>query len=144
MIQKIKNLVLAISLLSIFAVPALAPATTYASGSSSSGAQGSFNSNLCGGSNFDLSGSTSDTSGCADNTNNSLSGKIRKLLQVLSAVVGIVAVAMIIYAGFRYVTSAGSEGGVKTAKNAIIYAVIGLVIVALAQIIVHFVISNVT
>lgn len=139
MIQKIKSIVLALSLLSVFAVPALAPATTYAA------QQQQINGNLCSGSNFEaLNGSSSNTSTASCQTDGStLSTKIAKLLNILSAVVGIVAVAMIVYAGFRYVTSAGSEGGVKTAKNAIIYAIIGLVIVAFAQIIVHFVIGNV-
>ncbi|HVX58727.1 MAG TPA: pilin [Candidatus Saccharimonadales bacterium] len=141
MIQKIKNLIMAVSLLSVFAAPAIvAPTSVFADTTQ----QTSINNNLCGGSNFDLSGSTKDTSGCQDKSNNSLSGKIKTLLNILSAVIGIVAVIMIIYAGFRYVTSAGSEGGVKAAKNAIIYAIIGLVVVALAQVIVHFVIQNVT
>lgn len=140
MIQKIKNIVLALSLLSVFAVPALAPTATYAQQQ-----QQQLNGNLCSGSNFDLSGSSGNTSTTACKTDgSSLSSKISTILNILSAAVGIVAVAMIVYAGFRYVTSAGSEGGVKTAKNAIIYAIIGLVIVAFAQIIVHFVIGNVT
>jgi hypothetical protein len=140
MIQKIKNLILAVSLLFTFAVPVVAPAATYAATTE----QTSINNNLCGGSNFDLSGDTKSTDKCKDTDNNSLSARIRTLLNVLSAVIGIIAVIMIIYAGFRYVTSAGSEGGVKAAKNAIVYAIIGLVVVALAQVIVHFVIANVT
>jgi hypothetical protein len=49
---------------------------------------------------------------------------------------------MIIYAGFRYVTSGGREDAVKGAKNTILYAIIGLVVVALSQIIVHYVLSQ--
>ncbi|HEU5005091.1 MAG TPA: pilin [Candidatus Saccharimonadales bacterium] len=141
MIQKIKNLVMAISLLAVFAAPVLAPAVSYAQSTQ----QQTINGNLCAGSNFNLSGTASPgaTSDCTTDSN-SLSGKIKTILNVFSALIGIVAVVMIIYAGFRYVTSAGSEGGVKTAKNAIIYAIIGLVIVAIAQVIVHFVISQAT
>jgi hypothetical protein len=51
---------------------------------------------------------------------------------------------MIIYAGFRYVSSGGNDDAVKGAKNTILYAIIGLVIVALAQIIVHFVLAKTT
>ncbi len=138
MIQKIKNLIMALSLLTVFAAPALAPATSYAAGNTNQ--QQVINQNLCSGSNFDLTGGTTD----CNTDNQTVSDKIKKILNIFSALVGIVAVIMIIYAGFRYVTSAGSEGGVKTAKNAIIYAIIGLVVVALAQVIVHFVISNTT
>jgi hypothetical protein len=49
---------------------------------------------------------------------------------------------MIIYGGFRYVTSGGNDASVSGAKNTIIYALIGLVIVALAQVIVHFVLAK--
>ncbi len=69
---------------------------------------------------------------------------IKTILNILSAVAGVAAVVMIVVAGLRLVLSAGSEGAVKGAKNSIIYAVIGLIIVALAQIIVHFVIGNIT
>jgi hypothetical protein len=50
---------------------------------------------------------------------------------------------MLIYGGFRYVTSAGNDTAVATAKKTITYALIGLIIVAFAQVIVHFVLNNV-
>jgi hypothetical protein len=53
-----------------------------------------------------------------------------------------VAVIMIIYGGFRYITSGGDSNRVGSAKNTLIYAIIGLIIVALAQLIVHFVLST--
>jgi len=146
MIQKIKNILLAVSsaaILGLSMLPATAMAATCAT-SAGMNQQNCINSNLCQGSNFDLSGK-GNTAGTVDNCNAStstLGDKIKTILNLLSALIGIIAVIMIIYAGFRYVTSAGSEGGVKAAKNAIIYAIIGLVVVALAQVIVHFVITN--
>ena len=50
---------------------------------------------------------------------------------------------MIIVGGIRYITSGGDSGNISSAKNTIIYAVIGLIIVALAQILVHYVLSSV-
>lgn len=149
MIQKIKNVLLALSMLAVLsfsAVPAIAAIDCSKTPTDATCQQQTINGNLCSGSNFDLQGNATykNTADCTDTGTNSISGKIKTILNILSAVIGIVAVIMIIYAGFRYVTSAGSEGGVKSAKNAIIYAVIGLVVVALAQVIVHFVISNVT
>jgi hypothetical protein len=52
------------------------------------------------------------------------------------------AVIMLIFAGFRYVTSAGNTETIGKAKNTILFAIIGLVIVAFAQLIVHFVLSQ--
>ncbi len=51
---------------------------------------------------------------------------------------------MIIIGGLKYITSAGESSNVTSAKNTIMYAIIGLVIVALAQFIVRFVFERVT
>jgi hypothetical protein len=68
---------------------------------------------------------------------------IELVVNIFSIIVGIVAVIMIIYGGFKYITSGGDSGNITTAKNTIIYAIIGLVIVALAQFLVQFVLNQV-
>lgn len=73
-----------------------------------------------------------------------LNKTITNIINLLSVVVGIVAVIMIIFAGFRYITSGGKQESVTSAKNTILYAVIGLIIVALAQIIARFVLNVTT
>jgi cytochrome bd-type quinol oxidase subunit 2 len=80
----------------------------------------------------------------ASSSPGNVSSTITTIVNLLSAVAGVAAVIMIIIAGLRYVTSGGKEEGVKNAKNTIMYAIIGLVIVALAQLIVHFVLNNTT
>jgi amino acid transporter len=101
------------------------------------------NSNLCSGANGDLTGQNG--TGCDDSTAGEAANKlVANVINILSVIVGIISVIMIIYAGFRYVTSGGREESVKGAKNTILYAIIGLVIVALAQIIVHFVLAKTT
>lgn len=67
---------------------------------------------------------------------------ITRIINIFTVLIGVVAVFMLIYGGFKYITSAGNDAGVQAAKNTIIYAIIGLVVVALAQIIVKFVIRN--
>jgi uncharacterized membrane protein len=67
---------------------------------------------------------------------------VDNVINILSLVVGVVAVIMIIIGGMRYITSNGDSGQVGNAKNTILYAVIGLVVVALAQIIVRFVVNR--
>jgi hypothetical protein len=81
-------------------------------------------------------------SGCATG-NTQIYGLAKTIVQVFSIVVGIVAVIMIIVGGFKYITSGGDSGNITSAKNTIVYAVIGLVIVALAQFIVQFVLTRV-
>jgi TctA family transporter len=70
--------------------------------------------------------------------------RVARGLNLFSAVVGIIAVVMIIVGGIQYITSGGDSGNVTKAKNTILYAVIGLVVVALAQIIVKFVLGRFT
>lgn len=55
-------------------------------------------------------------------------------------VVGAIAVIMLIFGGFKYITSGGDASNVTSAKNTILYAVIGLVVVVLAGTIVNFVV----
>ncbi|HEY5668312.1 MAG TPA: pilin [Candidatus Saccharimonadales bacterium] len=94
------------------------------------------------GSNLDASGANCNSSVSAGSTG--LNNVITDIVNIFSMIVGIVSVIMIIYGGFRYVTSGGDSGNVSSAKNTIIYAVIGLVVVALAQFIVQFVLDKVT
>ncbi len=66
----------------------------------------------------------------------------KKVVNIFSLVVGVISVIMIIYAGLRYITSGGESGGVSGAKNTLLYAVIGLIIVILAQVIVRIVLNQ--
>ena len=68
----------------------------------------------------------------------------RDIIDVLSLIVGIVSVIMIILGGLRYITSGGDPGNVTTAKNTILYAIVGLVIVLFSQAIVQFIIGRFT
>jgi uncharacterized membrane protein len=73
----------------------------------------------------------------------SVNSTVADIINILSVAVGIIAVIMIIIGGLRYITSGGASEKVQGAKNTILYALIGLIIVALAQVIVHFVIHKV-
>ncbi len=61
------------------------------------------------------------------------------IIQVVLSIVGLIAVAVIIYGGFTYMTSLGDASKVQRAKNAILYGVVGMVVALLAFTIVHFV-----
>jgi hypothetical protein len=78
------------------------------------------------------------------NPSEKLNALIATIINIFSVVVGVVAVIMIIFGGFRYITSGGDSGNVTNAKNTILYAIVGLIIVALAQFIVKFVLNKAT
>ena len=138
MIQKLKTLIFTASLVLGFVAPAL-----IASGVSYADTTTNVNGNLCQGSDFNLA--SNGTNNCSNTSggDTSISHLIKSVVNIVSVVVGAVAVVMIIVGGFRYVTSGGKQESVQGAKNTILYAIIGLVIVALAQIVVHFVLNNV-
>jgi hypothetical protein len=80
----------------------------------------------------------------SQSASSTLNSTTENVINILSLVAGAAAVIMLIVGGFRYVTSAGNPESAKGAKNTILYAVIGLIIVGAAQIIVHFVLYNTT
>jgi hypothetical protein len=137
MIKKLKLLILSFSSLFIFAAPLAMSATVSADTSVDIGGS------VCSGTQGDLTQTTAAAK-CQDKGVSTFDKYVKFALNLISIIVGIAAVFMIIFAGLRYITSGGKEEGVKNAKNTILYAVIGLVVVALAQIIVHFVLTEAT
>lgn len=72
-------------------------------------------------------------------------GDIAKdVVNIMFFIVGVMAVIMIIWGGIRYVLSAGNSAALTSAKNTIMYAVIGLIVAILAYTIVNFVINTVS
>jgi uncharacterized membrane protein YvbJ len=147
MINKLKATILSLSILFVLAVPAAAFAAVDCSKQE---AQANIECSLKCGSNLSLNSVSSDpaTKQC-DNTTagtgkTNFTDIAKKIINILSVLVGAVAVIMIIFGGFRYVTSAGNDSNVSAAKNTILYAIVGLIIVALAQVVVHFVLNNLT
>ncbi|MBA3758807.1 hypothetical protein H0X10_04245 [Candidatus Saccharibacteria bacterium] len=69
---------------------------------------------------------------------------VATVVNILSFIVGAVAVIMIIVAGFKYVTSGGDSNSISGAKSTLLYAIVGLIIVAMAQFLVKFVFDRVT
>lgn len=60
------------------------------------------------------------------------------VIEIMLFIAGLVAVAFIIYGGFRYVLSQGSPDNTKVAKDSILNALIGLVIAIVATTVVRF------
>lgn len=69
---------------------------------------------------------------------------IRSIINILLFAIGAVAVVMIIVGGFKYTVSNGDQSAVTSAKNTILYAVVGLVIAILAFAVVEFVAGSLT
>ena len=72
-----------------------------------------------------------------------LTDNVTGIINAVIAVLGILAVVVIIIGGISYMTSNGDANKVKKAKDTILYGVIGLIIVILSAAIVNFVIAKV-
>lgn len=70
--------------------------------------------------------------------------RISAALTVAFSITGAIALLIITLAGFKYITTQGNPQEVAKAKNAIIYALVGLVISILAVAIVQFAVRTVT
>jgi hypothetical protein len=61
------------------------------------------------------------------------------IIQSALGLLGIIFVVLVIYGGFMYMTSAGESDKVKKAKNIILYAAIGVIIIFLAYALTTFI-----
>lgn len=93
--------------------------------------------------------SAKNSSACKDKNagqkNNTLYGPdgiLTIIARLVSLVVGIAAVVTIIFAGLKYITSGSNAQDVGQARELAIYAIVGLVIAASAQILVQFVLTK--
>lgn len=135
MLKKIKEICLSLAAFSLIAVPLLVPATVFAADNTT------IINDVCSGSNLDATGNSSN---CDTNNNGqSLNAILAQIIKIFSIIVGFISVVMIIIGGIKYITSGGDSGNVSGAKNTIIYAIIGLIVVVLAQVLVHFVLNSV-
>ncbi len=92
-----------------------------------------------------LTGGASNSPVCKDNApngQNPITSTIGNVLKIVSYAIGFIAVLSLIVAGLRMVLSGGDPETVKSVRNTILYAVIGIVIAASAQLIVVFVLEK--
>lgn len=132
-----KNIILTLSITSGGMLLMASPAIVYA------GPFDGSKQEACRGAALDNDANASD---CADEgtaASERVENTIQRIINLLSIVVGIIAVIMIIVNGIRFITSGGDSNAVNSARNGIIYALIGLVVVALAQVIVRFILNRV-
>lgn len=79
-----------------------------------------------------------------DDQSSDLNANFKLITDVLLFIVGAISVIMLIVGGIRYTVSGGDAGQITSAKNTILYAIVGIVISILAYAIVHFFIDQFT
>lgn len=90
-------------------------------------------------------GLTTGTNGCAEPADSpDVETTILNVIRLLGLIVGIASVIMIIFGGFRFITSSGDSAKIASARDTVLYAIVGLVVAALSQAIVAWVLSRAT
>lgn len=90
-------------------------------------------------------GSGGSSPACKATKDDPITGEGSVLIRVTNVIAwlgGAVAVIMIIYASFTYVTSGGEQSKIKRAKDIILYTVIGLVVIVASRTLIIFVLNR--
>ena len=86
-------------------------------------------------------GNTLNKVGTASQQTATIDSAISAIINGVIGLLAIICVVVIIIGGINYMTSGGDAGKVKTAKNTILYGLIGLVICVLAFAIVNWLVN---
>ena len=80
--------------------------------------------------------------GAEDNPLVGEAGIIYRITTIVSIVAGFAAIIMVILGGIRFITSGGDPNNVKSARNTVLYALVGIVVIVLARMLILFVINE--
>jgi hypothetical protein len=71
------------------------------------------------------------------------SAHLQTIINTVLAITGAIAVLIVVLAGIRLIFSQGDSGQIATARNAIIYSLVGLIVIMFVFAIVNFVVLRV-
>ena len=77
-----------------------------------------------------------------DSGRDDLGKDLKNITNFLLFLVGTVAVIAIVISGLRFVTANGNQDQITSARNGVLYAVVGIVVALMAYAIVYFVVDN--
>ncbi|HEY8999525.1 MAG TPA: hypothetical protein VIM53_04410 [Candidatus Saccharimonadales bacterium] len=95
-------------------------------------------SDICGG----IDGATANGSCTSNTSGQGVDSLLATVINVFSAIIAAIAVIMMIYGGFQLVIGGNDPAKVKTGRSTLMYALIGLVVVGMAQFFVKFVLAK--
>ena len=91
----------------------------------------------------DISGTLSQVTPSDAVQGDSIWPTVKKVLNVIMSIVGVIAVIILIISGVMMMTSQGDPGKFAKARNGVLYSAIGLVVALLSFAIVNFVVDKV-
>ncbi len=99
--------------------------------------------NVCSNINKTHTSSVCVDSSTASTKNNPIISEIKIAINILSFIIGIIAVLVIIVSGLRMVLGGSDPQTVNSSRDAIIYALIGIIVVVVSQALVVFVLNKI-
>ncbi len=93
----------------------------------------------------DQSNPAYNASACKATGSNPISGRdgvLSRVVSIFSYAVGAASIIMIIFGGMKYISANGDSTKVASARDTILYALIGVVVFLSSQLIVRFVLSS--
>jgi cytochrome bd-type quinol oxidase subunit 2 len=132
MLKKLRAHTLLLAVLAAVLLAVAVPTVTYAQ----------IKDGLCSGAEIDVN-KVGGTCTLTDDGSATVNGGIKTAINIISLLVGVASVIMVLVGGLKYVTSNGDAGSISSAKNTILYALVGLTVAVLAQVIVRYVLNRV-
>jgi hypothetical protein len=117
-----KNIIMTLSIMTLTFIAGIAPALALGGAATNQACQG-------------LSQVGSD--GCGSG-GKQVDNVLKTVVSIISYIAGAVAIIMVMISGFNFMTANGDAQKITTAKNSLIYAMIGIAVAASAQVIVNF------
>lgn len=66
---------------------------------------------------------------------------VGRIIKWILGIIGVLMIALFVYGGVTYATSAGSEEKIESGKKIMVYTIVGVIIIALAYVLTDFVIQ---
>jgi len=85
---------------------------------------------------------TDDATAQGNPSNNPVVDKLENIATIVAIIAGAAAIILLLVGSIQYITSNGDSNKISNAKNTIIYALVGIVVVALAATIIEFVVNQ--
>jgi len=79
----------------------------------------------------------------AGTSQGNLLGAIRNIVNALLTFAAVLAVIFIIIGGVRYIVSQGDDDAQVQARNTVLYAILGIIVIALSAVIINFILRNI-
>lgn len=85
----------------------------------------------------------SSKSGNGQNPISGNQGVLLRITDFVAYIAGIAAVIMVVVGGIRFITADGDSGNVKSARNTVLYAMVGIIVIVSAKALINFVILRI-